>query len=327
MDTTRRYRQILWRYRRDLLVSPALVLVGVICETIQPRFMATIVDEGVMPRDLSVISRVGLQMILLSLLGFAASVTNIYLSTRVSVRFGADLRGQLFGAIQRLSFGAVDRLAPASLITRLANDTAKIQHVVMMSMRILLRSPLMLVMAVFFIININVSLSLILLAVIPVMVAGAYGIVRTGFRHFARVQLKIDRLNGIVRENLLNMRVVKSFVREPFEERKFADGNEDLRVTLTRAGNIFVLFFPAIQLVTNAAMLLLLWLGGVKVISGEIRVGELVAFVNYLSQILVSLMMLSMIVTNVARAAASSGRVLEVMDEAAPTPRPARRHR
>ncbi|MDR1273411.1 MAG: ABC transporter ATP-binding protein/permease, partial [Odoribacteraceae bacterium] len=205
------------------------------------------------------------------------------------------------------------RFTPASLITRLTNDITKIQHVVMMAMRILLRSPLMLVMAVFFIVNIDVELSLILLAVLPVLVGCAWWIVRGGFRYFLQVQQKIDRLNGVVRENLLNFRVVKSFAREPFEERKFTAGSEELRISLTRAGNLFVLFFPAIQLVTNVAMLVLLWLGGVKVIGGEIRVGELIAFVNYLSQILVSLMMLSMIVTNIARAAASSGRVLEVM--------------
>jgi ATP-binding cassette subfamily B protein len=309
----KRYWQILKRYRRDLLVSPVLVLIGVVCETIQPRFMATIVDEGVMPRDLTVIYRVGVWMIAISLVGFVASVANIYLSTRTSVRFGAGLRGELFHKIQQLSFSEIDRFTPASLITRLTNDITKIQHVVMMAMRILLRSPLMLVMAVFFIVNINVELSLILLAILPVLVGCTYLIVRRGFRYFLQVQQKIDRLNGVVRENLLNFRVVKSFTREPFEERKFATGSEELRVTLTRAGNLFVLFFPAIQLVTNIAMLVLLWLGGVKVIAGELQVGELIAFVNYLSQILVSLMMLSMIVTNIARAAASSGRVLEVM--------------
>jgi ATP-binding cassette subfamily B protein len=256
-------------------------------------------------------------MLLVALLGLGASVANVYLSTRTSVGFSTDLRRALFHEIEQLSFTGIDRFTPASLVTRLTNDITKIQHVIMMSMRIMLRSPLMLVMATCFIVNIDAGLSLTLLGIIPVLAVAVYFIVKRGFRYFLVVQQKIDRLNGVVRENLINLRVVKSFGREGFEGSKFAAANDDLRDTLVRAGNLFVLFFPAMQLVTNLSMICLLWFGGLKVAGGEIKVGELISFVNYLSQILMSLMMLSMIVTNLARASASSGRVLEVLEAGA----------
>lgn len=310
----KKYWKILKQYKVGLLISPLFVLINVFSESIQPLFMARIIDEGVMERDFSAITSIGLYMLLVSVAGLAASIANIYTSSRTSIGFGTDLRNSLFRKIQELSFSDIDKFNSASLITRLTNDITKIQHIILISMRIFLRAPLMIIMAVFFVVKINRELSLVLIAAIPVLSISIYLILRKGFPLFVKVQQLVDRLNGIVRENLINIRVVKSFVREDFEEEKFTRSSEDLQDMVVRASNIVVSAFPIMQLIMNLSVIAILWFGGVKVIHGDLKVGELISFVNYLAQILISLMMLSMIMMAFARASASSKRILEVLD-------------
>lgn len=283
-------------------------------ETIQPYFMSRIVDEGVMLRDISVVTSIGGYMLVVSIIGLVISVLNIYVSSKASIGFGTDLRSSLFNKVQQLAFSDIDSFSSASLITRLTNDITKIQQVIMMSMRIMLRAPLMLIMALFFIIHINSELALILAASIPILGVSVFLILRKGFPFFLKVQQKIDTLNGVVRENLINIRVVKSFVREDFEAKKFTRSSEDLRDTVIRASNIIITVFPVMQLILNLSILAILWFGGGKVMSGSLKVGELISFVNYLMQVLMSLMMLSMVLMTIARASASSQRILEVLD-------------
>ena len=307
------YWEILKKYKASLAVCPFLVLITVLCETIQPTFMARIVDNGVMKSDLSVVARVGTYMIGIALAGLFFSIVNVWLSARVSIGFGTDLRGRLFDKIQQLSFYDIDRLSPASLITRLTSDISRLQQIVLMAMRMMLRSPMMLGMAVFFVIRTNAGLAWILIGAIPVLGISIFLILRKGFPYFLKVQQKVDRLNEIVRENLINIRVVKSFVREDFETEKFTERSEELRDTVIKASNLIVSIFPVMQLVMNLSVIAILWQGGRKVIDGELKVGELIAFVNYVVQVLMSLMMLSMISMALARASASSKRVLEVL--------------
>ena len=290
----RRYWHILRKYKISLALCPILVLITVWCETIQPMYMAEIVDQGVMKRDLSLIAEKGVYMILISLSGLGFSVVNVYIASRTSIGFGTDLRGALFEKIQRLSFFDLDHFSTSSLITRLTNDIARIQQVVLMSMRMMLRSPFMLVMAIFFVVQINKQLALTLMASIPALSIAVFVILRKGFPYFLKVQQKIDQLNGVVRENLINIRVVKSFVREDF--------------------NIIVAIFPVMQLVMNLSVIAILWVGGYKVMEGELQIGELISFVNYLAQVLMSLMLLSMFIMASARASASSRRIMEVLN-------------
>lgn len=309
-----KYWQILKKYKVNLIISPFLVLITVLCETIQPWFMAKIIDNGVMPKDLSVITEVGAYMIGISVIGLIVSIINVHVSSRAAIGFGTDLRDDLFKKIQELSFSEIDRFNPASLITRLTNDISRIQQVILMGMRLMLRSPLMLIMAVFFVIEINTDLALILVGAIPVLGVSVYLILRKGFPLFIKVQQKLDKLNGVVRENLINIRVVKSFVREDFESKRFEKSSEELRDMIIRASNIVVTIFPVMQLIMNVSVIIILWIGGGKVISGELKVGELISFVNYLMQVLMALMLLSMMIMNIARASASSERILEVMN-------------
>lgn len=310
----RKYWEILKKYKISLAISPILVLISVLCETVQPMYMARIVDDGVMQRDLSVITEVGTYMVLVSLAGLLVTVFNVYISSRASIGFGTDLRETLFNKIQQLSFFDIDRFSSASLITRLTNDITKIQQLIMMSMRMMLRAPLLLILAVFFVVRINTDLALVLLAAIPILGISVFLILRKGFPLFMKVQQKVDSLNEVVRENLINIRVVKSFVREGFETEKFAKKSEDLRDMVIRASNIVVAIFPVMQLVMNLSIIAILWVGGYKVMMDDLKVGELISFVNYLAQVLMALMFLSMIVMSFARASASSERILEVLD-------------
>lgn len=307
-----RYWQILKKYKISLAICPFLVLITVLCETIQPLLMANIIDKGVMQQDLSVITKVGFYMILISIIGLVFSILNVFVSSRTSIGFGTDLRTDLFDKIQQLSFFDMDQLGSASLITRLTSDISRLQQIVLMSLRLLLRSPLMLIMAVFFVTRINKDMALILIAAIPFLGITVYLILKKGFPYFLKVQQKVDQLNEVVRENLINIRVVKSFVRENFETQKFIRKSEDLQEMVIKASNIIVSIFPVMQLVMNMSIIAILWVGGHKVMTGKLKIGELISFVTYLVQVLMSLMLLSMIIMSLARASASSKRILEV---------------
>ncbi|HML65688.1 MAG TPA: ABC transporter ATP-binding protein [Dysgonomonas sp.] len=307
------YWQILKKYKTSLIISPVLVLITVLCETIQPWFMANIVDDGVVHRNLSVITEIGAYMVGISILGLIVSIINVYVSSQASIGFGTDLRSKLFSKIQQLSFTEIDRFNSASLITRLTNDISHIQQVVLMSMRLLLRSPLMLVMSFFFVIKINTDLAFIMLGVVPILSISIFLIMYKGLPLFMKVQQKIDQLNAMVRENLINIRVVKSFVREDFETKKFEKRSEDLQNMVVNASNVIIAIFPVMQLIMNISVIVVLWVGGAKAIEGNLKVGELISFVNYMTQILMALMFLSMVIVNIARASASSERILEVI--------------
>lgn len=310
------YWQILKKYHWSLAASPLLIAVAVFCETMQPMYMSRIVDEGVMQRDLSIITTTGLWMLLLAMVQLTVSVVNAYISSRTSTRFGTDLRRTLFAKIQSLAFPDIDRFSSASLITRLTGDVTRIQQVIFMSMRVMLRAPMLFVMSLVFVLRIDSQLAMILAAAIPIMGVGVWLVMRKGFPLFIKVQRKVDALNAVVRENLINIRVVKSFVREDFEGRKFERTNRELRGTVVRASTIIVTLFPLMQLILNVSVLAVLWFGGERVMAGSLTVGELISFVNYMMQILMSLMMFSMVIMNFARASASSERILEVMNTA-----------
>lgn len=309
----KKYWEILKKYKWGLISSPLLVLIFVFCETIQPKLMADIVDNGVMKKDISEITQVGIVMVLISLLGLIANIINIYVSSHTSIGFSTDLRKTLFNKIQQMSFAEIDTFGTSSLITRLTNDVSKIQQVILFSMRMMLRAPMMVVMATFFAISINSELAMIILASIPILAISIYVILKIGFPLFVKVQQKVDNLNNVIRENLINIRVVKSFVREDFETKKFTKSSEDLKNIVIKASNTIVTIFPIMQTVLNFSIIAILWYGGDVVINQRMQVGELVSFVNYIAQILMSLMMVSVIIMIFARATASYKRINEVL--------------
>jgi ATP-binding cassette subfamily B multidrug efflux pump len=301
-------------YKKALLISTLLVMADVVFEIVQPSLMSRIVDRGIQQRDIPYILTTGGLMVFLSLLAIVANAGNIYYSSVASVGFVTDLRKSLFQKILRFSFSNIDRFSSASLTTRMTNDANTLQEVVMMSLRLLIRSPLMLVSAVIIAIHINRSLAGIIAVAIPVLAVSIYFILRKGIPLFIRMQQKMDQVNAAVQENLTNVRVVKSFVRGDFEKKKFATASEDLRAIAVRASSTVVMVLPTMQLVMNVSIVAILWLGGAKIMAGSLHVGELISFITYITQILMSLMMLSMTIMTFSRASASSGRILEVLN-------------
>ena len=310
----KRYWQILKNYKSSLIICPILVFIFVVCETSMPTLMARIVDEGIMVKELSVVMQTGLYMIIISIIALIANIANIYISSKASVGFGTDLRSKLFEKIQELSFAEIDKFNTASLITRLTNDITRIQQIVLLSLRLLLRSPMMIVMALFFVTRVDPKLALTVVAVIPLLAIGAYTVMKKALPLFMKVQQKIDKLNSVVRENLINIRVVKSFIREELEIDKFAVSNKELLDTSIRASNMVIIYFPLMQLIVNISLIVILWAGGHRVATGKLMIGELISLINYLMQIMMSLMLLAMVVISFARAMASSRRIVEVLE-------------
>lgn len=301
-------------YRKALILAPAFVIVDVFCEIVQPELMSKIVDYGVSQKNLPYIYQTGGIMVALSLIAIAANIGNIYYSSQASVGFAAELRKGMFSKIQEFSFSNLDRLSSASLVTRITNDVNILQQVIMMSLRLLIRAPLMLLFAVIIAVRINAGLASIIGIAIPVLAISIYLILRRGLPFFEKMQRKLDNVNGVIQENLVNVRVVKSFVREDFEKKKFGITNDELREIAVKASGMVVLILPVMQLLMNISIVAIIWFGGNKIISGTFQVGQLMSFITYITQILMSLMMLSMTLMTVARAGASSERILEVLN-------------
>jgi len=301
-------------YKQALFLAPGLVIIDVICEIVQPELMSKIVDNGVSQKSLIYILHTGGIMLALSIIAIAANVGNIYFSSRASVGFAAELRKGLFKKIQEFSFSNLNRLSTASLVTRLTNDVNILQDVIMMSLRLLIRAPLMLVFAVIIAVRINAGLASIIAVAIPVLAVCIYFILKRGLPFFEKVQKKLDKVNLVIQENLLNVRVVKSFVREDFEKKKFSITNDELREISVKASGTVVLIMPVMQLVMNLSIVAIVWFGGNKIIAGTFQVGQLMSFITYITQILMSLMMLSMTIMSFSRAGASSERILEVLN-------------
>jgi ATP-binding cassette subfamily B protein len=310
----RKYLTYFKDYKRALLLAPSLVIVDVICEIVQPVLMSVIVDQGIKQKNLHQILLTGSIMVALSLLAIAANIGNIYYSSHASVGFAAELRKGIFSKIQEFSFSNLDRFSSASLVTRITNDVNILQEVIMMSLRLLIRGPLMLLFAVVIAIRINAGLATIIAIAIPVLSICIFLILRRGLPYFEKMQKRLDNVNSVIQENLINIRVVKSFVREDFEIKKFAVSNDRLREMATKASGLVVLILPVMQLVMNLSIVAIVWFGGNKIISGNFQVGQLMSFITYITQILMSLTMLSMTIMTFSRAQASSERILEVLN-------------
>ena len=310
----KRYLLFLRPYKRNLFWVPLLVCIDVGCEIVQPVLMSEIVDVGISEKKLSYIIRIGLLMIGLSVIAIGANLGNVYLSTQVGTGFASELRKGLFKKIQQLSFSNLDKFRSASLITRITNDVSILQQITIMSLRLLIRAPLMLFFAVMMAVRINLDMALIITVMVPILSWSIYSILKKGIPFFEKTQKKLDWLNTVVQENLVNIRLVKSFVRENFESLKFKDANNELRDVAIKASGIIVMIIPVMQLVMGLSIVAIVWFGGNKIVQGELQVGALMSFITYITQILMSLMMLSMTIMSFSRARVSSARIIEVLD-------------
>lgn len=283
-----------------------------LCDLLQPAFMSRIVDEGVKYQDTSVVIHYGLIMLFVALLGALGAVMRNILASRTSQQIGKELRSILFQKIQTFSFANIDKLHPASLITRLTNDVTQIQNFINGSMRILVKAPITCIGAIFLIVTRTPKQIPMIVLILILCSFWILGNMMLGYPRFARLQKKLDRLNNVSREFLSSIRVVKAFGQERFETDKFARAADELASSGTSAMRITSVFGPLINLTVNIGIVVLLWLGG----KGEqTDVGKLMASVNYMTQVLFSLSMVSNILNSMVRATASANRVQQVLDE------------
>ena len=301
-------------YRGWALLAPGLVILEVICEILMPRLMASIVDVGIAHDDIAHIVKTGGQMLVLAMIGMACGVGAAKAASVAAQGFGANLRQAMFEKIQDFSFADIDRFSSASLITRTTNDVNNIQTMAAMGMRIVTRAPVMLVAALLMAFSINISLALILLVVIPVMVLAIGIIMRICGKLFDAMQKKIDNLNNTIQEDLVAIRVVKAFVREDHERAKFRRANDELTQAGITVAMRITMIMPVMTLCLNAATIAVLYRGGIQVMDGTMLYGDLSAFLNYIFQILISVMMVAVSLLQLSRAQASAGRIVEVLE-------------
>ena len=307
-----------WKYAKPYLpafiIGPILMIVEVIGEVVMPLLLSRIIDYGVSGgRGISYIIVMGVTMVVTALCMMAGGVGGAYFAIKASTGFANDLRKDLFNQIQKFSFTNIDQYNTGSLITRLTNDITQVQNFLQMMLRMALRAPGMLIGALIMAFVLNAKLALTILCVIPLLSTAIYFIMKIAFPRFSIMQKKLDALNTTIQENLTNIRVVKSFVREKYEEDKFKMSNTDLKESTIKAIKVVIFTMPVMTMAMNITTLAVVWFGGNQVIVGNMTSGLLTAFVNYVVQILMSLMMVSMIILNSSRTLASVKRINEVL--------------
>lgn len=325
-----------WKYIKPYLpyfiLGPLCMIIEVVGEILMPRLLAYIINLGIdgntervpsvilwfydkIGNSAYFIVAIAVGMILTAILMMIGGVGGAYFGGKASVNFAADLRADLYKKIQSFSFSNIDHFSSASLVTRLTNDITQLQNFVNMMLRMFFRSPGMLVGALIMATSLNPSLSMVLAVSVPVMLISIACIIVRGFPLFGKMQTKIDELNATVQENLTNVRVVKSFVREDFEENKFNKANSDLKNTAGKAMKNMILMSPVMTFIMNATSIAIYWFGGQQLLGGEMNTGDFASFVTYITQILSSLMMVTFLFMMFSRSMASAKRIGEVMNE------------
>ncbi len=300
-------------YRRDLVVVVALLVLQVLGALYLPELNADIINNGVAQGDTGYIVRMGGWMLLVSLVVVATAIVGIYYSSRTAMSVGRDLRSRLFRTVQTFSLREMNQLGAPSLITRNTNDVQQVQMFAQVALTIMITAPLTAVGAFLMAIRQDGPLSLLLLVIVPIMMVLIGSIMVRAVPLFRAMQVKIDRINLVLRENLTGIRVIRAFVRTAHEEERFAVANADLTDTTLRVNRLFALLMPALMLVMNLSSVAVVWFGGHRVAAGEMPVGNLMAFLAYLMQVLFSVMMATMVLVMWPRAAASSERLNEVL--------------
>lgn len=298
------------------------ILLGILCsvgeavlELELPQAMSAIVDVGIANGDRSYILLTGLKMFLMAMAALACGVGAAVMAAKAAMGFGANIRQAEYEQVQRFSFANIEHFSTASLITRLTNDVASVQMTLFMGMRMCVRAPVMLVTALIKAMEISISLSQVFLVAVPLLAVAVVIVIRYVGPFFTALQNATDELNLVVQENLNAVRVVKSFVREDEEEQKFRTRSDKLRDTAERAFGFVVMFMPIMILIMGGTIVSLMWLGGLQVAAGTLLSGDLLAFFTYASEILMSLMMVSMVLMILTRAIACGKRIVEVLDE------------
>jgi ATP-binding cassette subfamily B protein len=308
------YKKYVMPYLSAFILGPIFMIVEVIGEVLMPKLMSMIINEGIQggAGNGYVVTK-GILMVLLALCMMLGGVLGAYFAVKAAVNFAASLRKDVFTKVQKFSFANIEKFSTGSLVTRLTNDITNMQNVIMMALRMMLRAPGMLIGGLIMAVLMNARLAIILGVVIPLLLVALVIVIRIAFPRFDIMQTRIDKLNSRIQENITNVRVVKSFVRDDFEKETFNEANEELMEKSLSAIKVVIFTMPIMTLAMNITTMAVVWFGGKQIIVGDMPVGDLTAFTTYIIQILMSLMMVAMIMIQGSRALASSKRIKEVL--------------
>ena len=296
------------------VIAPLMMLLEVFMDLQQPTLMSDIIDIGVANRDMNYVLHTGLQMIVYAIIGFIGGALCSLAAGLAAVNMSGQMRQGLFDKIQSLSFAEIDHFKTSSLVTRLTNDVMQMQSMMLMMLRIMVRAPLITLGGIVMSFLLNAKLALLFCILLPIVVTSIILVLQKSVPLFSQVQERLDKVNTVMRENLLGVRVVKSFSLEQRESERFKEANDALTGKSIRAQNVTFLLMPVVTLVMNISVVAVLWFGGNMVQTGSLETGKIMAFINYLVQITNSLVMGVNLIINVSRAQASSVRINEVLD-------------
>ena len=302
------------KYIKFAVLSPILMILEVFADIAIPYLMSRIVDVGIANKDIEYVLQIGFIMIAAALLAIAFGVISSHYGARAGFGFAYEVRLKLYKKIQGFSFANLDKFTVASLITRLTNDCNTLGQVTMMSLRMAVRAPFMMIFALLMALNINASLAKVFVVSIPVLVVVLIIILSKARPLFLKLQTRVDRVNAIIRENLTAIRVVKSFNRQTHEEKRFKERNDSLMFTALKAITLIVFLMPVLNIIIYSTIIAVLWFGGKQVVTGSMGSGELISFITYITQILMSFMMMSFFFMQLLRASASVTRIVEIID-------------
>ena len=314
MKATRKLSKFLSPYWHWAILAPLLMVLEVSMDLLQPRLIQQIIDDGILQQNLRVVLTSGAWMVGVATIAVIGGVGCTIFAVLAAQGLGADLRHTLFAKVQSFSFGNLDTLETGALITRLTNDVNQVQEVVMMVLRVMVRAPLLMIGSLVMAIITSPQLALLFVVLIPIVLVALIWIIQRAYPLFGGVQQRLDALNTVMQENLAGVRVVKAFVRMQHEIERFWRANDNLMDQNLQAVRTVAVTMPFNMLILNAGIVAALWIGGVQVSRGGMQVGQVVAFINYLMQALMSLVMVSMLTMRFARAEASSVRILEVLE-------------
>lgn len=294
------------------MIAPLLMIVEVVMDLSLPTLLSDLIDVGIANGNMEYIIATGIKMMIFAFIGLIGGIGCSIFATKAAMSLGQHLREALFTKIQNLSFFELDHFKTSSLITRLTNDITQVQTMTMMALKILVRAPFLCIGGLYMAFQLSHKLSMILLVAIPLILLFVWLILSKSFSLFKTMQEKIDKVNNVMRENLLGVRVIKAFTMENKQLERFNEANDDLMQQSITAQKVMIILNPAVSLIVNFSVIAVLWYGGYLVNDGLLETGKIMAFINYLTQIMMSLMMVIMVAMNFSRAKASSDRLNEV---------------
>ncbi len=302
-------------YKKYAILTPVTIIGEVVMEVLIPTVMALIIDNGIRQGDIGYVVKMGLVMMLMAAVSLCFGAISGRFAAVAGMGFSKNLRSRLFRKVQSFSFANVDKFSTASLVTRLTTDVTNTQNAFMMVIRMAFRAPIMLIFAIIMTVKINAKLSLVFVCIVPVLAIAIIFILSKAHPRFLSMLNKYDGMNSRIQENLIGIRVVKAFVREPFEKKNFEKTADDVRKAQFFAEKLIILVMPIMQICIYSCIVAILWFGGNMAISGEMKIGQIASFITYVMQILISLMMLSMIFMMIIISRASIERIAEVLSE------------